>query len=158
MTGKKINEAIPKTALEDSDMLPVAAADDGETYHLSGAALFASLPAAAAGRRGVVELATQEETLLAADAERAVTPASLRSAVGAAHLAPGWCYAGQVAPPLTASRLLAAFQARFGRPAANGDLATFADTDQALYLLSWSAAAGAWWGANLSSGRFVQIA
>jgi hypothetical protein len=77
MPDKTISEAQSKSTLEDTDMLPLAAANDDTAYKLTGANLFASLPAATTALKGRVELATAAEAAAGTDTERAVTPSGL---------------------------------------------------------------------------------
>ena len=156
MADKKISQATPKLSLEAGDMLPVAGAGDDETYHITGQALFDSLPRASSSAAGMVELATQAEVAAAEDASRAVTPAALAGALGPRCLAAGWCFIGALAAPLTRSKISAAFLAAFGRAAQQGDLCTALDSESDLFILAWNAAAGAWEGMNASQGANVR--
>jgi hypothetical protein len=77
MANTKISQAYSKPALEATDMIPVASQGQLTAYHVTGQALFDSLPGATTASKGAVELATQAETKAGADCERAITPASL---------------------------------------------------------------------------------
>ena len=155
MTDKKISDAAPKASLAATDMIPVACASDDIVYHITGQTLFDSIPQATTSVRGTAEAATLAEVQAAADSARCVTPASLAQAINPLHLAPGWCYIGQVSTPPTFSKINAKFIEAFGRSPARGDLFTMYDSDNDIYILVLNDSAGVFCGINASDGAFV---
>jgi hypothetical protein len=158
MANTKISQAYSKATLETTDMIPVAKQGALTAYHVTGQALFDSLPAASTASKGVVELATNTETRAGVDTERAVTPASLANAIGATMVAAGIHYIGSVTLPLSAAAITAKFLATVGRAMAHGDMAVFDDSGGGYTLGFYHSGAGKVYGFNLRSGAYVSYA
>jgi hypothetical protein len=160
MADIKISEATYKEELESSDMIPLAVTGSSKAYHLTGGALFGCLPLATTTDEGIVELATKAETEAATDTARAVTPASLAGAIGAAHLGEAILYAGRsTLTALTRAEITTMFTAEFGRAPVTGDLITIEDKSDRTHMLIWSSTYGGWFGIQLDTwltdtGRF----
>ena len=155
MANKKISAASNRVPLQSTDMIPVAALGSTGAFHVTGETLFNSIPEATSDTVGVVELATQAESAAATVDDRAVTPASLANAIGPAHMAEGWCFAGQLDDDPDVLNLLAIFEDAFGRAAVNGDMMIVEDPAESLYVVFMSEAAGGWFGFNATTGAFV---
>jgi hypothetical protein len=124
MANTKISQAYPKATLAVTDMIPVAAQGQLTAYHVTGQAIFDSLPAGTTASLGVVELATAAEAKAGVDTERALTPASLIGAIGKTMIAEGLHYIGDV-DPLTALQIKTVFEAALGRTWEHGDIMIF---------------------------------
>jgi hypothetical protein len=158
MANTKISQAFNKPVLEATDMIPVAAQGALTAYHVTGQALFDSLPAATTASQGTVELATAAETKAGTDTERAVTPAGLIGSIGPKMVAEGMHYIGNVGnPPLTAMQIANQFNTTVGRWVANGDVVIFSDNSGGFYFTVFHSAAGRFYGFNLRDGSFVNI-
>jgi hypothetical protein len=147
MANKKISEATAKSTLELTDKIPVAKEGDPSAYCVTGQTVFESIPAASASSKGVVELATQTETLAGTDTLRAVTPAGLIGALGPRNMAVAFTYMGRILDvPTTNLKILARFQATFGRLPYAGDIVTFDDETDSSYFLIFEHSGDYWWG------------
>jgi hypothetical protein len=156
MANTKISQAYSKPTLEASDMIPVAKQGALTAYHVTGQALFDSLPPASTASKGVAELATAAEARAGSDTERALTPASLANAIGPKMVAAGIHYIDQVGG-LTAAGIIAQFAVAVGRSAAHGDMMIFDDEGGGFYLGIFHSAAGKVYGFNLRTGDYVSF-
>jgi hypothetical protein len=157
MTNTKISQAYSKPTLETTDMIPVAKQGALTAYHVTGQALFDSLPPASTASKGVVELATAAEAKAGTDVTRAVTPASLIGAIGPKMVAAGIHYIGQVTA-LTAAAITAQFATAVGRAAAHGDMMIFDDAGGGYFVGFYHSGAGRVYGFNLRTGAYFSYA
>jgi hypothetical protein len=155
MANTKISQAYSKPTLDPTDMIPVAAQGQLTAYHVTGQALFDSLPAATTASRGVVELATAAEAKAATDTERAVTPASLLGALGPKHIGSAILFIGSPAA-LTAVAIGDAFVTAVGRQPLHGDLVVFSGPYPVygFYFGLYSSGVGAFYCVNMHDGSF----
>jgi hypothetical protein len=158
MANTKISQAYSKPALEATDMIPVASQGQLTAYHVTGQALFDSLPGATTASKGAVELATQAETKAGADCERAITPASLLGAIGPKMVAKGLIYIGYV-ENMNAVGIDLIYQQVCGRAMLNGDIAIWDGPypDYGFYLGVYHSAAGKVYAFNLRDGSHLII-
>jgi hypothetical protein len=154
MANTKISQAYAKPVLETTDMIPVAKQGALTAYHVTGQALFDSLPQATTASKGVAELATAAEARAGTDTERVLTPASLANAIGPKMVAAGEHYIGQVAA-LTAAAIAARFLTAVGRAMAHGDMMIFDDAAAGYYVGFYHSGAGKVYGFNLRTGAYV---
>ena len=155
MPNTKISQAYAKPSLAPTDMIPVAAQGQLSAYHVTGQALFDSLPAATTASRGVVELATAAEAKAATDTERVVTPASLLGALGPKHVGSPIFYIGSAAE-LTANSIAGKFVTAVGRQPVTGDMVVFSGPSPiwGFYLGLYNTGSGAFHCINMNDGTF----
>jgi hypothetical protein len=157
MANTKISQAYSKPTLETTDMIPVAKQGALTAYHVTGQALFDSLPPASTASKGVAELATAAEARAGVDTERTLTPASLANAIGPKMIAAGVHYIGQVGG-MSAANIAATFAAAVGRAVAHGDMMIFDDEVGGYYVGFFHSGAGKVYGFNLRTGAYISIA
>lgn len=158
MANTKISQAYSKATLLLTDMIPVAMQGQLTAYHITGQALFDSLPAATTAEMGVVELATAAEAAAGTDTERALTPASLQGAISTVMLAPQLHYIGYV-DPLGVNPICDLYESIVGRPVAHGDIMIWDGPapDYGFYIGLFHSAAGKVYAFNMRDGTFVHF-
>jgi hypothetical protein len=157
MANTKISQAYSKATLDPTDMIPVAKQGALTAYHVTGQAVFDSLPQATTASKGVAELATAAETRAGTDTERVLTPASLDTAIGPTMIAGGVHYIGMVSA-LTAAAIDTQFNAVVGRALEHGDMMIFDGPAAGFYVGFFHSAAGKVYGFNLRTGAYVNYA
>ena len=139
-------------------MVPVAKSGDNRAYHVTGQALFASIPAANTAERGTVELATATETKAAADGQKAVTPASLVGAIGLKNFGSAFLYIGRIMdPPTTYIKIRDMFWSALGRLPVTGDALVVADEDDVFYFLIYESGGGKFFGFQITGNTAVTM-
>jgi hypothetical protein len=156
MANTKISQAYSKPALEETDMIPVAAQGLLTPYHITGEALFDSMRPATTAEPGVVELATAAEAAAGTDTERALTPASLQNAIGPTMVAPFLHYIGTV-DPVTGGNIYTTFNSVVGRNPNHGDLVVFDGPSSEFYFGLFHVPAGKFYCFNMRDGSFASF-
>jgi hypothetical protein len=138
MATKAISEATSKGSLADTDMVPLAAASDNTAYHITGANLKASMPAATTSSKGTVELASAAD-LAAGTSGVAVEAGTLKDAYAGKH------YYTVTGSPPTYSTIHTTFFSTFGRYPTGGEIVVIKDAGNVYYLLVYTSAAFVGW-------------
>ena len=148
MATKLISEAAAKATLDDTDMVPVAKSGEGTAYHVTGAALFDSIPSASTSVEGKAELATAGE-LAAGTSGKVVEAGTLSAGLAGSH------FIDLGSTPPTLGTINTAFASTFARAQAEGDLITLKDSSNDYFILVYDTETTAWSGINATDGAFV---